>query len=147
MWELALSSHPFFLHFCCLDLYPAYSLAQKKGIPAGLSVLLLILLFAFIVAILSMIVVRGTIQFGNKIPIYQTNLVGFIDTLTHYFPPQEDTSLNPILRSITSIMISLMRSSSGLVNTGTTVIIIIFTTAFLLIDASNDPEKNSKLEK
>ena len=86
MWELALSSHPFFLHFCCLDLYPAYSLAQKKGIPAGLSVLLLILLFAFIVAILSMIVVRGTIQFGNKIPIYQTNLVGFIDTLTHYSP-------------------------------------------------------------
>jgi hypothetical protein len=34
-----------------------------------------------------------------------------------------------------------MRSSSGLVNTGTTVIIIIFTTVFLLIDASNDPGK------
>jgi hypothetical protein len=45
-------------------------------------------------------------------------------------------------------MISLMRNSSGLVNTGTTAIIIIFTTAFLLIDAFNDPEKKkSALEK
>ena len=108
----------------------------------------MILLFACIVAILSIIVVKGTIQFGNKIPIYRTNLVGFTDTLTHYFPPQKDTSLNSILRSITSIMISLMRNSSGLVNTGTTAIIIIFTTAFLLIDAFNDPEKKkSALEK
>jgi len=46
-------------------------------------------------------------------------------------------------------MISLMRSSiSGLVNTGTTAIIIIFTTAFLLIDAANTTKKtNSELEK
>ena len=96
-----------------------------------------------------MIVVKGAIQLGNQIPIYQTNLVGLIDTLTHYFPQQEDIFLNSTLRSITSIMISLMRSSiSGLVNTGTTAIIIIFTTAFLLIDAFNDPEKKkSALEK
>jgi len=76
----------FFSIFAALIFIPHIRWLKKKGIPAGLSVLLLILLFAFIVTILSMIVVKGTIQFGNKIPIYQTNLVGFIDTLTHYSP-------------------------------------------------------------
>ncbi len=100
------------------------------------------------VAIFSVIVIKGAIQFGNQTPIYQTNLMGFIDTFTRYVPSQEYISLNSTLRSITSILISLMRSSiSGLVNIGTTAGIIILATAFLLIDAANTPKKiTSKFE-
>ena len=112
-----------------------------------------ILLFVFIVTILGVVVVKAAIQFGDQIPIYQTNLIGFINTFTHYIPSQSiplqgDLSLNSILRDIASIMLLLMESIiNGLVNAGTTTGIIILTTAFLLIDAANAPEKmDSELE-
>jgi len=95
-----------------------------------------------------MFVVKGAIQFENQIPIYQTNLMGFIDTLTRYIPPQEYISLNSILRDIASTTISLMSSIiNGFLNAGTTAGIIILTTAFLLIDAANNSKKTtSKFE-
>jgi predicted PurR-regulated permease PerM len=118
-----------------------------------LSVLLVIILFILIVAILGMVAAKAAIQFGNQIPTYQTNLVGFIDTLTHYFPSkylpsQGELSLNSILRDVAAVMIALMTSIiNGLVNVGATAGIIILTTAFLLMDIANTPEKiSSELE-
>ena len=135
--------------FAALIFTPHIRWLNSKGVSGGLSVLLVILLFAFIVALLSMIVVKGAIQFENQIPIYQTRLMEFIDVLTHYIPSQEELSANSILRGIASTMISLMSNIiQGLLNAGTTAGIIILTTAFLLIDAANTPEKiNSELEK
>ena len=122
---------------------------KLKGIPGGLNVLLVIFLFTFIVAVLGVVVFGATIQFENQILIYQTRLMEFKDVLTHYIPSQEEFYANSILRGIASTMISLMSNIiQGLLNAGTTVGIIILTTAFLLIDAANTPEKiNSELEK
>jgi AI-2 transport protein TqsA len=140
--------------FAALIFTPLVRWLKSKGIPSGMSVLLVILLFVFLVVILGLVVVGAAIQFGNQIPSYQTNLIGFIDTFTHYvpstyIPSQGELSLNSILRGTASVMISLMKSAiNGFVNAGTTVGIIILTTAFLLIDAANTPEKiNSELEK
>jgi AI-2 transport protein TqsA len=95
------------------------------------------------------VVFGAAIQFESQIPIYQTRLMEFIDVLTHYIPSQEELSANSILCGIASTMISLMSNIiQGLLNAGTTAEIIILTTAFLLIDAVNTPEKiNSELEK
>jgi predicted PurR-regulated permease PerM len=75
--------------------------------------------------------------------------MGFIDILTRYIPSQGELSANSILRGIASTVISFISSIiHGLLNAGTTAGIIILTTAFLLIDASNAPEKmDSELEK
>ncbi len=134
--------------FAALFFTPHIRWLKRKGIPGGLSVLLVIILFALIVAIFSIFVVKGAIQFESQIPIYQTNLMGFIDTLTRYIPSQEYVSLNSILRDIASTTISLMSSIiNGFLNAGTTAGIIILTTAFLLIDAANTPKKiTSKFE-
>src|SRR5271157_5855521 len=67
--------------FAALIFTPHIRWLNSKGVSGGLSVLLVILLFAFIVALLSMIVVKGAIQFENQIPIYQTRLMEFIDIL------------------------------------------------------------------
>jgi predicted PurR-regulated permease PerM len=90
----------FFSIFAALIFTPHIRWLNSKGVSGGLIVFLVILLFAFIVAVLGVVVAGAAIQFGNQIPIYQTNLVGLIDTLTHYFPQQEDIFLNSTLRSI-----------------------------------------------
>ncbi len=91
----------------------------------------------------------AAIQFENQILIYQTRLMEFIDVLTHYIPSQEEFSANSTLRGIASTMSSLISNIiQRLLNAGTTAGIIILTTAFLLIDAANTPEKiNSELEQ
>jgi AI-2 transport protein TqsA len=133
--------------FAALILTPLVRWLKRKGLSSGLSAFLVISLFVLIVVILGLMVVAAAIEFGAQIPIYQTNLNGFITTFTHYFPSQnipskEELSANSVLRNIVSIMISLMSSViNGLVNAGTTVGIILLTTAFILIDIADTPEK------
>ncbi len=92
--------------FAALIFTPLVRWLKRKGIPGGLSILLVILLFVFIVAILGVVVVKAAIQFGNQIPIYQTSLIEFHRySYTLYLPSQGDLSLNSILRDIASIMI------------------------------------------
>jgi hypothetical protein len=77
-----------FCKFCswCTDFYPFISAgSNRKGIQGGLSVLLVILLFAFIVAVPGVGVAGAAIQFENQIPIYQTRLMEFRDILTRLY--------------------------------------------------------------
>jgi AI-2 transport protein TqsA len=143
----------FFSIFVALIFTPLVRWLRRRGISGGLSVLLVILLFILIVAILGVVVAKAAFQFGAQIPTYQMNLMGFMDTLTQYIPSryipsQGEFSLNSILRDIASFTIFFMTSViNGLVNAGTTAGIIILTTAFLLMDVANTPEKiNSELE-
>jgi len=135
--------------FAALILTPLVRWLKHRGLSSGLSVLLVILLFALIVAILGTMVVAAAIEFGSQIPIYHDQLTEFINIMTHYLPSSGDLSANSILRSIVSITISLMAGIiNGLVNAGTTAGIIILTTGFLLIDTASTPEKiNQEIEK
>jgi predicted PurR-regulated permease PerM len=135
--------------FAALILTPLVRWLKHRGLSSGLSVLLVILLFALIVAILGTMVVAAAIEFGSQIPIYHDQLTEFINIMTHYLPSSGDVSANSILRSIVSITISLMAGIiNGLVNAGTTAGIIILTTGFLLIDTASTPEKtNLEVEK
>jgi AI-2 transport protein TqsA len=148
----------FFSIFAAVILTPLVRWLKRKGISSGLSAFLVMFSFAIIVVILGVIVVAAAIQFGNQIPVYQKNLNGvistFISTFTEYFPskyiPLEgELSVNSILRDTLSITISFMSNViNGLLNAGTTSGIILLTTAFILIDIANTPEKiDEEIEK
>ncbi|AKB54388.1 MULTISPECIES: AI-2E family transporter [Methanosarcina] len=139
----------FFSVFIALILTPLVRWLKKKGIPGVLSVFLVILLFAFIVLILGLIVASAAIQFGSQIPLYQNQLIEFMSNLAKYIPSYDGFSVQSIIRGIVSITVSfVVNIVNGLVNTGTTVGIIILTTAFMLIEAANVPNKiNEKIEK
>lgn len=139
----------FFSVFTALIFTPLVRWLKQKGVPGGLSVILVILLFTLIILVLGVIVVGAAIQFGSHIPIYQAQLTEFMNSLTKHIPSYEGFSIQSILRSIVSITISLMANTvNGIVNAGTTAGIIIVTAAFLLIDAANAPEKvNSEIGK
>ncbi|AKB50922.1 transport protein [Methanosarcina barkeri str. Wiesmoor] len=139
----------FFSVFIALIFTPLVRWLKKKGIPGGLSVFLAILLFAFIVLILGVIVASAAIQFGSQIPQYQDQLTDFMSNLAKYIPSYDGFSVQSIIRGIVSITVSfVVNIFNGLVNTGTTAGIIILTTAFMLIEATNVPEKiNEKIEK
>ncbi len=128
--------------FIALLFTPLIRWLKRKGIPGGLSVILVIFLFTLIVLVLGAIVIRAALQFGSQIPIYQVQLTAFVNSFAEYIPSYKGFSIQSIARSIVSITISLMVSIvNGIVNTGTTAGIIIVTAAFLLIDAANAPEK------
>ena len=136
--------------FAALILTPLVRWLKRKGLSSGLSAFLVISLFALVVVILGAMVVAAAIQFGEQIPIYQTNLNGLINTLTYYFSSQNiptagEFSANSILRNVVSITITFMSSViNGLVNAGTTAGIILLTTAFILIDIAETPERTEE---
>ncbi|HET8686192.1 MAG TPA: AI-2E family transporter, partial [Methanosarcina sp.] len=73
---------------------------------------------------------------------YQSQLTNFMNNLARSAPSYEGFSPRSIVRSVVSFTVTLMVSIvNGLVNTGTTAGIIILTTAFMLIEAANAPEK------
>lgn len=132
----------FFSIFAALIFAPLVRWLKRKRIPGALSILIVILLFAFIVVILGVVVVRAAIQFGSQIPSYQVQLTAFMDSFAKYIPSYEGFSVQSLVRGIVTITIFLMVSIvNGIVNAGTTAGIIIVTAAFLLIDAANAPEK------
>lgn len=139
----------FFSVFAALIFTPLVCWLKRKGIPGGLSVLLVIFLFTLIILVLGAVVVAAAIQFGSQIPIYQDQLTEFMNNLTKHIPSYEGFSVQSIIRGIVSITISLMVSIvNGIVNAGTTAGVIIVTTAFLLMDAANTSEKtNPETEK
>lgn len=135
--------------FIALIFTPLVRWLKRKGIPGGLSVLLVILLFVLIVVILGMVVAKAAAQFVDKIPIYQMNLIWFMDALTnyipsHYLPSSGELSISSVSRDVASLIVAFMTSIiNGLLNASATAGIVILTTAFLLIDTANTPEKIS----
>ncbi|WP_292381942.1 AI-2E family transporter [Methanosarcina sp. UBA289] len=136
----------FFSIFLALIFIPIVRWIKQKGIPSGLSVILVILLFTLVILVFGVIVLKAAIQFGSQIPGYQDQLTALSDNFAKYIPSYGKFSVQSIARSIVSVMISLMISIvNGIVNAGTTAGIVIVTAAFLLIDAVNAPEKLDKV--
>jgi predicted PurR-regulated permease PerM len=128
--------------FIALLFTPLVRWLKQKGIPGGLSVILVISLLTLVILVLGAIVVRAALQFGSQIPIYQVQLTAFVNSFTEYIPSYKGFSIQSVTRGIVSITISLlMNIVNGFVDASTTAGIIIVTAAFLLIDAANAPEK------
>lgn len=128
--------------FVALLFTPLVRWLKRKGIPSGLSVILVISLLILILLIFGVLIVRAAQEFGSQIPVYATQLTAWVNSLAVYFPSSEGVSVQSIARSIVAVTVSLFVSIvNGLVNAGTTAGIILVTAAFMLIDAVNAPEK------
>lgn len=132
----------FFSVFAALIFIPLVRWFKRKGVSGGLSVLLVIFLFALIISVLGVVVLGAAVQLGSQLPNYQSQLIEILEKLSPYLPTTEELSLQSILRDIALLAISLtVNALNGLINAGTTVGIIIVTTVFLLLSAAGVQEK------
>lgn len=134
----------FFSIFAYLIFAPLVHWLQRKGIPGGVSVGLVILLFIIVVIGTGLLVAGSLLQLSSRIPNYETQLMGTLEDLAIYLP-SAGFSVESILRDIGAFAFSLTAGIlTGILNAGTTTGLIIVTTTFLLLDAAGAPKKVQK---
>jgi len=91
----------------------------------------MIALAVLIVLLLRVVVLSAGIRFGNQISLYQDRLIVIMNMLAPYIPSYEGLSVQNILRNLVVNSVSFMISVlNGLLNTGTTIGIVMLTAAF-----------------
>lgn len=130
-----------FSFFAALVFAPLVHWLQRKGVPTILSVGVVVFLFILIIVVLGLVTVVTITQLSGRIPAYETELTGYVESLTQYLPSTEEFSLNMILREFGGSLITIsMFLLNGIINATTTVLLIIIVTAFLLMDAAGTPK-------
>lgn len=132
----------FFSIFAFLIFSPLVHWLQRKRVPGSISVGLVIFFF-IIFAIAAVLLVTGSLlQLSSQIPGYQTQFLGTIEDIGHHLPSSGRFSFEEILRDIGTFLLSLTAGIlTGALNAGTTIALIVITTAFLLLDAAGAPKK------
>ncbi|WP_292464178.1 AI-2E family transporter [Methanolobus sp.] len=134
-----------FSFFAALIFAPLVHWLQRKRVPTILSVGVVVFLFILIIAVLGIVIAVTITQLSGRIPAYETELTGYMESLTQYLPSTEELSLNMVLREFGGSVISIsMGFLNGVINATTTVVLIIIITAFLLMDAAGTPKPIQK---
>ncbi|MDG6244646.1 MAG: AI-2E family transporter [Methanolobus sp.] len=135
----------FFSFFAALIFAPLVSWLQKKGVPAIMGVGVVIFVFILLIIILGFITTFTAMQLNDQIPAYEKELTSYMESLAQYVPAAEEISLNVVLREAGSSLVSFsVRILNGIVNSATTVMLIVIITAFLLLDSTRIPAKVQK---
>lgn len=135
----------FFSIFSFLILSPLVHWLQRKRVPGTISVGLVILFF-IVFAIAAVLLVSGSLlQLSTQIPGYQTQLTSILENIMRYLPSSGQFSLEGILRDVGAFLLGVTAGIlTGALNAGTTIALIVITTAFLLLDAVGAPKKMEK---
>ncbi|WP_292388563.1 AI-2E family transporter [Methanosarcina sp. UBA5] len=135
----------FFSIFAFLIFYPLVHWLQRKHVPGSISVGLVILFF-IIFAIAAVLLVTGSLfQLSTQIPGYQIQLTSIFENIERYLPLSGQFSFEGILRDIGAFLLGLTAGIlTGVFNAGTTIALIVITTAFLLLDTVGAPKKMEK---
>lgn len=137
----------FFSIFAYLIFAPLVHWLHRKGIPRTISVGIVILLFIIVVIGTGLLVAGSLLQLSSRIPNYETQLMSILDNLANYLP-SAGFSIESILRDVGTFAFSLTAGIlTGVLNAGTTTGLILITTTFLLLDASDVPKKVQKEEE
>lgn len=135
----------FFSIFATLIFIPLIRWLRRKGVPGGVSVVLVILAFFIIIIGIGILVVQAAIQIGGQLPDYNVQLTTIINRLSQDIPTIDPTSLQSFVqKAATSLLGFTATLLNAIVNGGTTVGLIIVTTAFLLTDAASSQEERTK---
>jgi predicted PurR-regulated permease PerM len=134
----------FFSIFFFLIFAPLVHWLDKRGVPGTLSVGLVILFF-IIAFVGSAILVAGSIaQLSQMVPNYETQLSNVLDSISRSLPGI-GVSIDSLLRNLASITFNVTSAIlTGALNAGSTIAVILITTAFLLLDAAGAPRKVQK---
>lgn len=131
----------FFSIFAFLILAPLVRWLMRKGVPGKASVLLVILFFIFVFIGTAVLFVNSLLQLSGQIPNYEDQLESILTSISTYFPKAE-ISLESILRDIAAFAFRVSGEIiSGTLNAGSTIVLIVITTTFLLLDAAGATEK------
>lgn len=132
----------FFSIFAFLIFSPLVHWLQRKKVPGSISVGLAIL-FLIIFAIAAVLLVTGSLlQLSTQIPGYQTQLTSIFENIERYLPSSGQLSFEGILRDVGTFLLGVTAGIlTGALNAGTTIALIVITTAFLLLDAAGAPKK------
>jgi len=135
----------FFSIFATLIFIPLIRWLRRKGVPGGVSVVLVILAFVIIIIGIGILVVQAAIQIGGQLPDYNVQLTTIINRLSQDIPTIDPTSLQSFVQKAATSLLGFTASLlNAIVNGGTTVGLIIVTTAFLLIDAASSQGERAK---
>jgi len=134
----------FFSLFVFLIFSPLVKWLMRKGVPGKVSVLLVILLFIFVFVGTALLFANSLLQLSGRIPSYDNQLQSILNTISAHFPVSGE-SVQSILRNISAFV---FRASAGIItgalNAGSTIVLIIITTTFLLLDAAGAPKKTQR---
>ncbi len=141
---------PFLLAlFLAIILSPLFLWLQKKGLPQGLSLLVVVIVLFGSIATLIMLIGNSVQDFTHNVPLYEaklrTDFSNFLGVLDHYNIklPKEDILAMFATDSVMEYIARTLRSLGGLL---TNSLMIIVTVLFMLMEISNFRKKlqNSK---
>jgi len=138
---------PFLLAlFLAIILSPLFLWLQKKGLPQGLALLVVVVVLFGSIATLIMLIGNSVQDFTHNVPLYEeklrTDFSNFLSILDHYNIklPKEDILAMFATDSVMEYIARTLRSLGGLL---TNSLMIIVTVLFMLMEISNF---RSKLE-
>ncbi|HII02617.1 TPA: AI-2E family transporter [Methanosarcinaceae archaeon] len=131
----------FFALFAFLIFSPLVRWLMKKRVPGSVSVFLVIFFFIFVFVGTAILFVNSLIELSDQIPDYETQLQSILDSISTYLPPA-GVSVESILRDIAAFAFNVSGDIiSGALSAGSTIVLIVVTTTFLLLDAASAPER------
>ncbi len=134
----------FFALFAYLIFAPLVHWLQRKGVPGTVSVLLVILFFIFVFFGTAILFASSLLQLSGRIPSYENQLESILNSISTYLPAS-GVSVESVLQDIAAFAFSVSGDIiSGTLNAGSTLVLIVITTTFLLLDAAGVPEKAQK---
>ena len=131
----------FFALFAFLIFSPLVRWLMKKRVPGSVSVFLVILFFIFVFVGTAILFVNSLIELSDQIPDYETRFQSILDSISAYLPVV-GFSVEEVLQSLAAFAFNVSGDIiSGALSAGSTIVLIVVTTTFLLLDAASVPER------
>lgn len=122
---------------------------KRRGMPSILSVGIVLLAVIALLVLVSLMLGNTMAQFNEALPDYQTKLNGFIDKITELLSKRGvDIKDAGILDAIDPAMVLTFTNTlvTGLADVFSNIVLILFTTMFMLFDVLDFPRKIQAVE-
>jgi len=134
----------FFSLFAFLIFAPLVHWLMRKGVPGMVSVLLVIIIFIFVIVGTAILFANSLFQLSGQIPDYETQSQSILNSISTYLPAA-GVSVESVLRNLATFAFNVSgQIISGALSAGSTIVLIVITTTFLLLDAASVPDRVQK---
>lgn len=134
----------FFSLFSFLIFAPLVRWLMRKRVPGVVSVFLVIVFFIFFIFGTAVLFANSLFQISGQIPDYEIQVQSILNSLTIYLP-RVGFSVESVLRNLATFAFSVSGEIiTGALSAGSTIVLIVITTTFLLLDAADVPDRVQK---
>jgi len=134
----------FFALFAFLIFAPLVRWLIRKGVPGTASVFMVILFFIFAFFGTAVLFVSSLIQLSDQIPDYQIQSQIILNSISAYLP-KVGYSVDEVLQGLAAFAFNVSGEIiTGALSAGSTIVLIVVTTTFLLLDAAGVPDRVQK---